>query len=113
MTPARKQLLSRLLLISLLAVSAFAVWLLIEGQTPLLISGGLLLCALAPMAFLLYPPKAQSRQHPVLISALIGLGCVMMMAGIQRFGDDHKPLLGLAVAVLLAWMFFQKKVWRA
>jgi hypothetical protein len=113
MTPARKQLLSRLLLIGLLAVAVVAGLHIVQGSTPLLISGGLMLCAVAPMGFLLYPHKAKAKQHPVLISALIALGCVMMMAGIQRFGDHHEPLLWLTVAVLLAWMVFQKTVWRA
>ena len=113
MTPARKQLISRLFLIGLMAVATVAGLQISKGQTPLLISGGLLLCALAPLIFLLYPPKGESRQHPVVISALIALGCVMMMAGIQRFGEDHQAWLGLAVGVLVAWMLFQRKIWRA
>lgn len=85
----------------------------LKAETPLMISGGLLLCAMAPMVFVLYPPKTETARHPVIISALIGLGCVMIMVGVQRFGDTHQPMLGLAVAVLVTWMIFQRTVWRA
>ncbi len=113
MTPGRKQFFSRLLLTGLAGVTAFASIQLVNGHMPVMISGGLLLCALAPMAFVLFTPRTGDNQHPVLVSALIALGCVMIMVGIQRFGEAHEPMLVLAVAVLATWMLFQRKVWRA
>jgi hypothetical protein len=112
-TFSRKQIIARLLLIGLAGMAAFAIVQILKAETPLMISIGLLLCALAPMTFVLFPPRTDQKQHPVIISALIGLGCVMIMIGIQRFGASHQPMLGLAVAVLVIWMIFQKTIWRA
>ncbi len=81
--------------------------------TPALIGAGLMLCAGAPLLFLLRKKKPAARQHPVLISALCGLGCVMIMIGVQRFGDQHQPMLVLALLVLVGWMAYQRRVWRA
>ncbi|TVS09699.1 MAG: hypothetical protein EA419_12335 [Wenzhouxiangella sp.] len=75
----------------------------------------MLVVALAPLGFLvrvrLSPPQA--KRHPVAISALIGVGCAMIMVGIQRFGEHYNWLLMLALLTLVCWMLYQKYVWRS
>lgn len=97
----------------LAGIVAYAGLKLMSPATPALIAAGLGLCAGAPLAFLLRPGKSVERQHPVLISSLCGLGCVMIMVGIQRFGDEHQSMLVIAALVLIGWMAYQRKVLRA
>ncbi|MEE4639443.1 MAG: hypothetical protein V2J42_11965 [Wenzhouxiangella sp.] len=97
----------------LAGVLAYAGFKLADPSTPALLAAGLGLCAAAPLMFLLRPPKPAVRQHPVLISSLCGLGCVMIMVGVQRYGEHHQPLLIIALLILIGWMGYQRKIWRA
>ncbi len=98
----------------LLLVLGLALVELMSPATPALPVLGLMLTAAAPLVFLvstrLMPP--QDRRHPVAVSASMGLGCAMIMVGVQRFGEDHQWLLGLALAALIAWMLYQRYYWR-
>ena len=93
-------------------IMAFAGLQLVTGNTPLLIAGGLFLSAAAPLGFMFRAPKTETKQHPVSVSALCGFGCVMVMVGIQRYGDQHQPMLIAALLALITWMVYQKKIWR-
>jgi hypothetical protein len=106
------QWLARLVPLTLGIITAFSGAQFVVGQMPLLIAGGLFLSAAAPLGFILRAPKTEARQHPVSVSALCGFGCVMVMVGIQRYGDQHQPMLVLALLALVAWMVYQKKIWR-
>ncbi len=80
----------------------------------MLLGLGLGLTAAAPLAYLLYHllrPETVTH-HPVLISVVSGLGCVMVMVGIQRFGDQHQWILWLGLAALAAWMAYQRYILR-
>lgn len=113
MAPERpKRIISILFAVPLGAVAAYAGAQIMVAGAPLIIYGGLLLVATAPLGFVLRPPATDSRQHPVVISALCGLGCVMVMVGIQRYGDHHQPVLVAALLVLLGWVIYQKRIWR-
>lgn len=107
---------------TLAAIVVLAVLVVIGGyqlttSAPVLISSGLVVAALAPLAFMLATlgkrvPTGKTH-HPVLVSVVTGFGCVMTMAGVHRFGDDHKPLLVGALVALCIWMAWQKWCWRA
>lgn len=87
------------------------------GGTPALPAFGLMLTAVSPLIFLAWVSQtrtqAQRKQHPVLVSAAMGLGCACIMIGIQRFGDQHQWLLILALLALVGWMGYQRWIWRA
>ena len=101
-----------LLLLALLGVAGAQ---LVDPAGAALPGLGLLVVVLAPLGFLirirLAPPR--DKRHPVVISVLIGLGCAMIMVGIQRFGDQYNGLLALALLTLICWMLYQRYVWRS
>ncbi|MGY6555356.1 MAG: hypothetical protein ACXIUM_12645 [Wenzhouxiangella sp.] len=99
-------------LLSVLLVIAGAQW--YGGGTPALPAFGLMLTASSPLVFLLWASRsaAGSKQHPVMVSASMGLGCVCIMIGIQRFGEQHQWLLVLALVALVGWMVYQRYIWR-
>lgn len=98
----------------LLLVLAVGVIQLFAPSTPPLPAAGVIVTAIAPLVFFLRLRIAASppRTHPVLTSAAIGLGCVMIMIGIQRFGEQHAWLLQLGLASLIGWVIYQRWVWR-
>lgn len=71
---------------------------------------GLGLAASAPLVYLVHqrlqPEKV--RHHPLLVSVGSGLGCVIVMVGIQRFGEHHQWILVPSLAALAAWMVYQR-----
>lgn len=83
--------------------------------TPALPAFGLMLSAVSPLIFLAWASRVPvgHKQHPVLVSAAMGLGCACIMIGIQRFGEQHQWLLVLALLALVGWMGYQRWVWRA
>lgn len=85
------------------------------GRVPALPAFGLMLTAISPLIFLAWASRVQVRRkrHPVLVSVAMGLGCVCIMIGIQRFGDQHQSLLILALLALVGWMGYQRWIWRA
>lgn len=100
---------------SLGLIFAIGGWQLYGGTVPALAAIGLMLTAVAPIIFIVWSSQARSgqRQHPVLVSAAMGLGCVCIMVSIQRFGDQHRWLLVLALLALAGWMAYQRWIWRA
>lgn len=103
------------LAITLMVVLTVAIAQLVNPEVPDLVAAGLALTAAAPLFFLLWvrvrPPS--DRHHPVTVSAIMGLGCAMIMIGIQRFGDQYRWLLIVALVALCAWMVYQRYHWRA
>jgi len=89
------------------------------GTRPWLLGAGLALAAGAPLAFMLRhhlagtaTGQSGSRFHPVGTSAASGLGCVIVMAGVYRYGEARQWLLALSVCALVLWMVWQKWLWR-
>lgn len=101
--------------IALLIVLAIGLGQWLNPGVPELPAIGLIITAIAPLAFLIRLRLAapQEKRHPVVISAIMGLGCAMIMIGIQRFGDDHRWMLVLALLTLCAWMLYQRYHWRS
>lgn len=100
------------LLSAVLLVTAIALAL---GTTPAMLWLGLGLSALPAPGFLMlqrHTPPARKQEHPVLVSVLIGFGCVITMIGIQRFGEDHRWIAILSLLALVAWMLYQRFYWR-
>ncbi|MCH8476541.1 MAG: hypothetical protein LAT56_01170 [Wenzhouxiangella sp.] len=98
------------LAILLIAISGLAIWL-ITADYPLMRGLGLLLAAAGPLAFLAgqaLRPQQPGKQHPVMVSVGCGLGCVMIMVAIQRFGEQHQWVLVPALAALCGWMGYQR-----
>lgn len=98
----------------LFANLVLAGWIMM-GQGPLLPGLGLALTAAAPLAFMIrsWNQIGRGDDHPVAISALSGLGCVMIMVAVQRFGEEHQWVLISGLAALGAWMAWQRWVWRS
>lgn len=110
--PKLQRILTTAFAIALAGVLLYAGLQIVDPARPALIAAGLGLCAGAPLLFLLRAGPSTPRAHPVLVSSLCGLGCVMIMVGIQRHGDQHQPILVIALLVLIAWMGYQRKIWR-
>ena len=86
-------------------------WAGLRTSVPELAVVGLLLSTSAPIAFFigLYAFKQPRTQpHPVWVSGLSGLGAVMIMVTIYRFGDQHLIWMGGALAALVGWMLYLK-----
>lgn len=98
---------------ALAGIVLYAGMKLMDPATPALIAAGLMVCAGTPLVFLLRLKKPATKEHPVIVSSLCGLGCVMIMVGVQRYGDEHQPLLAVALLVLIGWMLYQRRIWRA
>jgi len=96
-------------------VLAIGAMQLLDPVTPTLPAFGLTLTAIAPLIFLAWARRAPAgrRQHPVMVSVVMGLSLVCIMIGIQRFGQQHQWLLILALLALVGWMAYQRWVWRA
>src|SRR5690625_4658145 len=77
-----------------------------------LYSAGLFPAAGSPLAFMVHHQlrPAGLARHPLLVSAVSGLGCAMIMVAEQRFGTHLSWALYPAAGALLTWMLWQR--WR-
>lgn len=78
-------------------------------EVPLTAAAGLLLAAAAPLTFLFWLALAQparTEAHPVIVSVLSGLGAVLAMMAVYRFGDAHQPFLIGSVLALAGWLAY-------
>ena len=76
-----------------------------------LVAIGLIISTSAPLAFFigLYVFKRKRTEpHPVWVSMLSGLGAVMIMVVIYRYGDQHPIWMGGAITTLTGWMLYLK-----
>lgn len=97
-----------------LALLVTGTWLL-TTPLPMLVSGGLVVAAAAPLVFMLSmlgAARERPRHHPILTSVASGFGCVLTMFGVHRFGDQHQWVLWLALIALSLWMIWQRYIWR-
>lgn len=71
---------------------------------------GAAVAAGAPLAFLLIsgPRPVELDRHPLSISIVSGLGCVLVMAAETRFGPAHGQPLLVAVLALATWLLWQR-----
>jgi len=70
---------------------------------------GMLLAAVAPLTFFTWlagARPARTEAHPVIVSVLSGLGAVVAMMAVYRYGDDLQPWLIGAVAALAGWLAY-------
>jgi hypothetical protein len=93
-------------LAALLAGACVLLW---QGA-PWLFVAGAALASGAPLVFVLDQLRAARslEGHPLVVSILSGLGCVLVMIASQRFGAGHDWALYLAVAALSIWMIWQR-----
>lgn len=76
---------------------------------PLTAPAGLLLAAASPLTFLCWLAlgrPARTEAHPVIVSVLSGLGAVLAMMAVYRFGDDHQPFLAGSTLALAGWLAY-------
>ncbi|TVQ29841.1 MAG: hypothetical protein EA370_14460 [Wenzhouxiangella sp.] len=101
------------LLAALVAASILAGWLLMTPR-PAMLGLGLGLASGAPLLFLLYQAARPRpvQQHPVMVSVLSGLGCVVVMVAVQRFGEHHQWVLLPGLGALGSWMAYQRWILR-
>lgn len=71
---------------------------------------GTALATAPPLLFLAAHRRSGARldHHPIVISILSGLGCVIVMLGEQRFGPDLEWPIFTATASLVVWMLWQR-----
>ena len=70
---------------------------------------GMLLAAIAPLTFFTWlagARPARTEAHPVIVSVLSGLGAVVTMMAVYRYGDDLQPWLIGAVVALAGWLAY-------
>lgn len=82
---------------------------------PGLIVAGLALTGAAPAGFLLWRWRAAPEEtgpQALLVSALTGFGCVLMMVQVYRFGDEFRWALGLGLAALAGWLIYTRWILR-
>lgn len=95
-----------LLLIVLALLTALTLLLWRQGA-PWLFVAGMGLAAGAPLLRLSLGSR-QIRRHPLMISVISGMGCVMIMIGSQRFGHEFEWALYPAASALLLWFLWQR-----
>jgi hypothetical protein len=91
----------------LLAGGGLAAW----GQAAWPHPAGLAVAAGAPLLFILqHGARRQTlHHHPVTVSCLSGLGCVIVMIGQQRFGPEPGWTLPAALGALAIWVLWQRR----
>ena len=70
---------------------------------------GMLLAAIAPLTFFTWltgARPARTEAHPVIVSVLSGLGAVVTMMAVYRYGDQLQPWLIGAVVALAGWLTY-------
>lgn len=94
---------------ALAAVFVFAALMLARPAIPLLAPLGLLVAAAAPLGFfgwLFATNPARTDRHPILVSAIAGLGAVLSAAAVYRYGEAWNPYLVGGIGVLIGWMVY-------
>lgn len=91
------------------AIFVFAALMLARPAIPLLAPLGLLVAAAAPLGFFGWlfaarPPRTD--RHPILVSAIAGLGAVLSAAAVYRYGEAWNPYLAGGIGVLVGWMVY-------
>jgi len=92
-------------LAALCVVSLYAL----TQPIPWLAAAGLFLAAAAPLTFFIWlgaarPPRTDA--HPLLVSVLSGLGAVIAMVAVYRYGDSWQGFLGGSIVALAGWMAY-------
>jgi thiol-disulfide isomerase/thioredoxin len=93
------------MLAALLVVALYGFTLPVPATAP----AGLLLATAAPLTFFFWlatARPARTEPHPVIVSVLSGLGAVLAMMAVYRFGDDHQPFLIGSVLALAGWLAY-------
>jgi peroxiredoxin len=70
---------------------------------------GMFLAAVAPLTFFVWLASARparTEAHPVIVSVLSGLGAVVSMMAVYRYGDDLQPYLIGGVLALAGWLAY-------
>ena len=70
---------------------------------------GMFLAAAAPLTFFIWLASARparTEAHPVIVSVLSGLGAVVSMMAVYRYGDDLQPYLIGGVLALAGWLAY-------
>jgi len=100
-----------------LALAGLSVWAVFQTQ-PAMGPIGALLAATAPLIFLLglllgkRTAYRGSDAHPVLVAAFSGLGAVISMVAVTRFGEVHERYVTWSALSLLVWLVWVRLVWR-
>lgn len=70
---------------------------------------GLILAALAPLGFVVWlaiARPARTNAHPLSVSILSGIGAVLAMGAVYRYGNSLQPYLAGAVVALAGWLAY-------
>ena len=76
----------------------------------IILLSGLLAAAALPLlgaAPWLFPAGMALAEHPLSVSILSGLGCVLTMIGLQRYGSEYQWTAFCSLAALVTWMLWQ------
>lgn len=114
LTPLYQALLLTLWAIALIHLFfAPSSWSASAWNAPALATAGLLVATSAPLAFFIglrWFRWERIEPHPVWVSVLSGLGAVMIMMAIYRYGDQHPFWMLSALATLAGWMLYLRVV---
>lgn len=81
------------------------------GAAPWLFPAGMALAAVAPLIFIAWHVLTAGpglSEHPLPVSILSGLGCVLTMIGLQRHGSEYQWTAFCSLAALVTWMLWQR-----
>ncbi len=98
-----------LFLLALLGLLVFGALMLARPEVPLLAPAGLIIAAAAPLGFfawLFIGGPARTDRHPVLVSAITGVGAVLSAAAVYRYGEAWNAYLAGGIFVLVGWMVY-------
>lgn len=96
------------ILLAALAASGFVM---LMDPAPFAAGAGLTLAAGAPLVYIagqVIRRDGDRRHHPVLVSIVSGLGCIMVMAHEVRYGSTYQWVLPAALSALCIWMAWQR-----
>lgn len=99
--------------VATLSLLWFGSWIGFWLAWPWLAVVGCIVTTSAPLLFFISQQGltgARDAPHPIGISAMGGLGAVMVMAAIYRFGDQYMPLMCAPLLSLGGWMLYLKLV---
>jgi len=94
-----------MLLAALLAVGLYGL----TRPLPWTAPAGMCLAAAAPLTFFIWlmsARPARTEAHPVIVSVLSGLGAVVSMMAVYRYGNELQPYLIGGVLALAGWLAY-------
>lgn len=98
-----------LFLLSLIGLLVVGALVLARPGIPLLAPAGLIIAAAAPLGFFVWlfvGGPARTDRHPILVSAITGVGAVLSAVAVYRYGEEWNAYLAACIGALVGWMVY-------